>query len=446
MLAGFAPYTDTKRARVDRYRDLNFLGVSDWAVDLAGGFDYMDDDAEFDEVSEEANCDTDLKFSDLQDLEENGGDLSSYCAALHTLKLLTGMLSDAVGKYSELDENYDSRFGYYVKAVREMASANLNKCMSWANDGPCNKFFTCTYRQDGQDKASGTCPLSDYEITQDRSFVVTYELDDEDGFHKALEEDLGITTDWVELKDIVTEDDCNRTGPPPGANPRPVDTDPLERRQCIRFRQEWNGRPAIRDDAAIPNPKDVVKAAAEDLDGMLLELNAAYIEVLFGIWEGDANELVEAVSMPVLMVAQSVESMEQVREIGEEVEREERERKVKDVILTVLLAAFIFIPIAGEAALALGWTGVAVARMAAMIGLAGDAAVTVYEAVEDPESALLVALLMLLPLRGVSRDNATVKVIEKKNALRGAALDALGEVFRRNDRSIQSIVKVCRRR
>lgn len=117
---------------------------------------------------------------------------------------------------------------------------------------------------------------------------------------------------------------------------------------------------------------------------MFLEITAAYVEVLFGMWDGDANKLVEAISMPVLMVAQSVESMEQVKEIGEEVEREEREQKTKDIILTVLLLAFFFIPIAGEAVLALGWTGVTVARIATTIGLAGDAALTAYEAVEDP--------------------------------------------------------------
>lgn len=440
--------TDTKRARVDRYRELNFLGVTDWAIDLAGGFDYTDDDAEFADDGSDS-CDTDLEFSDLQDLEENGGDLTSYCAALHTLKILMNMLTDAVGKYEKLDENYDKRFEYYVKAIKDMATTNLNTCMSWANDGPCNQYFTCTYSQAGDEKANGKCPLSDYEVTQDRSFSITYELDDEDGFYKTIEEEHGISKDWVELRDILNDGNCDGVGfAPPGSNPRPVDTDPpLERRQCVRVTQEWKNRPMIRSDAEVPNPKDVVKAASEDFDEILIEINAAYIELLFGIWEGDANELVEALSLPVLMVAQSVEVMEQVKEIGEEVEREEREQKTKDIIMNVLLAAFIFIPIAGEAALALGWTSVAVARIAAMIGLTGDAALTVYESVEDPESALLTALFMLIPVRGVARSDKNVKdVLEKKRGLTGAALDALGEVFKRNDRSIQNIIKICRRK
>lgn len=140
------------------------------------------------------------------------------------------VLSDAVGKYAELDENYDSRFGYYVKAIKDMASTNLNACLSWTNNGPCNQYFTCTYHEDGLDKGIGTCPLSDYEVTQDRSFSITYELDDEDGFHKTLQEDLRINPEWVELRGIAARDECNGVGPPAGSNPRPEDIDELYRR------------------------------------------------------------------------------------------------------------------------------------------------------------------------------------------------------------------------
>ena len=82
-----------------------------------------------------------------------------------------------------------------------------------------------------------------------------------------------------------------------------------------------------------------------------------------------------------------------------------------------------------------------------MIGLAGDAAMTAYDAVEDPQSAMLMALLMLIPIRGVSRNDAVVKrIIEKKRDLKGAALNALGDVFKKHDTSVQNILNVCRRR
>lgn len=94
----------------------------------------------------------------------------------------------------------------------------------------------------------------------------------------------------------------------------------------------------------------------------------------------------------------------------------------------------------------LGWIGVAVSGTLAMIGLVMDVVLMVYKVVEDLESALLVVLLMSLLLRGVLRDNKTVKkAIEKKNVLRGVVLDVLGGVFKRNGRSIQNIIKVCRR-
>ena len=439
--------TETKRSRVELYKKLNFRGVSDWAIDLSGGYDPTANRDEDPEAASEIDCDFDLKFNDLQDLEKNGGSLSSYCTALYTLDLLSSMFTEAVSKYEDLDKNYDSRFDYYVKAVKAVATANLNKCLSWTDSGPCNKHFTCTWRQDGEDKETGKCPLTKYEVSQDKSFIITYKMDDEASFNKTLEEDFGVNPEWVELTDILNDSDCNGVGAPPGANPRPQEDDPdLERRQCIQVRQEYRNRPVLRDDAKIPNPKDVVKAASENFEDMLLEITASYIEILFGVWEGDASELVEAISMPVLMVVQSVEIMEDVKEIGEDVEQQEREQKTKDIIFAVLLAAFIFIPIAGEAAFALGWTSVTIARLATMIGLAGDAAMTAYDAFEDPQSALMMALLMLIPIRGVSRDDATVKrIMQKKRDFKGAALNALGDVFKKHDTSVQNILDVCKR-
>ena len=312
--------TETKRSRVELYKKLNFRGVSDWAIDLAGGHDPTANSDEDAEAVSEVNCDFDLKFSDLQDLENNGGGLSSYCSALYTLEILADMFANAISKYEDLDKDYDAKFDYYVKVVKATATANLNKCLSWTDSGPCNKHFTCTWRQDGEDKETGKCPLSKYEVSQDKSFIITYEMDDEAGFNKTLEEDFGVSPDWVEMKDILNDSDCNGVGPPPGANPRPQEDEPgLEKRQCIQVRQEYKNRPVLREDAKIPNPKDVIKEASENFEDILLEISGSYLELLLGIWDGDRGELVEAISMPVLMVVQSVEVMESVKEIGDEV-------------------------------------------------------------------------------------------------------------------------------
>lgn len=437
---------DTKTARINKYKELNFAGVIDWAVDLAGGRDYQNlpDEEELAEIV----C-PDRSFSDLQDLEQNGGDLPAPCAAEQAMEILTKMLDDAVSKFHNLDnEKYDKRFKQYIEAVKAISTANIGECMSWNGNGPCNKYFDCTF-QDSGGQSSGSCPMTEYDPFSDASFTIVYDLQDKEGLFKTLAEDFGVSGDWITFEDQTQEDRCVGRAPPPGANPRPVDQGaPVERRQCMEYKRVFKGFPTIKDDSKIPNPKEAIQASLENIDELYSEITLASIDIALGIWEGSDSELVEAVSLPILMIVQSVNSMEQIHKIGEEIEDKENEQKRKNLILTIIMAAIIVIPIAGEAALALGWTTLAIARIAIMIGVAGEVALSVVDMVDDPSSVLMSAMLLLIPgLPGsIKRTDSAVKDLVKKKRDYGDHLHRIGEVFKKHDTSIQNIAnKVCRR-
>jgi len=67
----------TKRERVERYKAMNFAGVSDWAVDLSVGCDFTKENENDGEDEGVDPCDLNRSFNDLQDLEQNGADLSN---------------------------------------------------------------------------------------------------------------------------------------------------------------------------------------------------------------------------------------------------------------------------------------------------------------------------------------------------------------------------------
>ncbi|GFF46216.1 hypothetical protein IFM58399_07743 [Aspergillus lentulus] len=88
--------------------------------------------------------------------------------------------------------------------------------------------------------------------------------------------------------------------------------------------------------------------------------------------DGSATDAVVAYSMPVLQLAEAISSMRDIKDIGEKVKEETK----KDLIFKILSIVFMVIPFVGEALGPLIGSA-AVARIALLIGEAGNGALTV---------------------------------------------------------------------
>jgi hypothetical protein len=149
--------------------------------------------------------------------------------------------------------------------------------------------------------------------------------------------------------------------------------------------------------------------------------------------------------MPVLMVVQSVESMAQVKDIGIQVKEEEKKQKTKEIVAWALNEVFFLIPFVGEVAGAMEWAAVTLVRLAALIGLAGDVAMTAVDIVENLAAALIAALHLLIP-GGAGRTPKNVgDTIRAKKALGNDGLGSIGDVFKRNDETLQTILDICKK-
>ena len=88
-------------------------------------------------------------------------------------------------------------------------------------------------------------------------------------------------------------------------------------------------------------------------------------------------------------------------------------------------------------------------RTIAIAGELSNAALTIYDTVTDPESAVVNILGMLVGVGAIARVERSGKGIGDVAKLRrGMTADnvaALGSVFKNNDDKLQNSIKVCRR-
>lgn len=103
-------------------------------------------------------------------------------------------------------------------------------------------------------------------------------------------------------------------------------------------------------------------------------------------------------------------------------------------------------PVVGEeVAAAAGFASLA--RAIALAGELGNGALAIYDTVEDPSSAVVNILGMLIgvgSIAKVSRDGEGISSIAKiRKGMKADEISTLGNIFKGNDDKLQSIMKVC---
>jgi chitinase len=144
----------------------------------------------------------------------------------------------------------------------------------------------------------------------------------------------------------------------------------------------------------VANPKDLVQKALDNSNSLAKQLSSAATNLRLGCYSGDSFELVDSITVPILMIAEAVDNMAQVESVADHIDEEKR----KALILAFIGAILFLIPVAGEVIGSL--TELAdIASILAILGTVGNAAMDVYTIVDDPENAPLAILgLILAPL------------------------------------------------
>ncbi|OBR02336.1 Chitinase [Colletotrichum higginsianum IMI 349063] len=429
---------DTKKGRIDKYKGLNFGGVSDWAVDLDK--DYGDSgigsgDSDDSNLSGGRNCPLSKTYTDLEALA-NDGDVSDDCKPVLAINILERMLDKSLSNYDDVDNGYDKNFAAYRRVMKDSAKQAMAKFTSW-HDGKYRDYFDCDIKADGVTHSGDwTGPCSDMKghFAVTGMNIIKLTLRDEDGFWDAVEKETGVIQEWVEFGTFKYNTDPNEVikncPPPVGMTPQP----------CVpSLILSISGYPQLKSDFDIPDPKDIIKDVKKNLDEIRTSISARFFDVVAGIWDGGNGDVLQVLSVPIFLLAQAITSMEEAKKKGGEIIKEEKEA----LILNIISALLFFIPFVGEfAAMAAG--AATVARMIALGGLVGNTAFSIAEIAGDPSNAGM-AIMALLSAGRIKKPRDFIDLGSARRAQTKAGVSKMGTTFRKHDDSLQKVVGNCRK-
>ena len=199
-------------------------------------------------------------------------------------------------------------------------------------------------------------------------------------------------------------------------------------KECMEERNSFfRNYPLSKSDDKIEiyNPKKIIGDSYPNATDMLDRFR---VMAAAGDWDDQMafSDLVDSTSLPSYSTVEAVAAMEKIVELADEIKKREREEFSMDCIMGLLF----FIPFAGEAAGAAGLT--AVRSIIRLIGASGDAAMTVYDIVEDPKNAFMTVFMYVAGAgigRGGFKNAANARRSMSQNDLAG-----LGNVKKSLDR------------
>ncbi|KAH9223098.1 hypothetical protein DL95DRAFT_498048 [Leptodontidium sp. 2 PMI_412] len=408
-----------KSDRIKWIKGLNFGGTTDWAVDLQT-MDYDENDGEDEDEDEEVlpnGCPASANPGNLQGLANNAGSMENNCASLYGLDILYKELIDALALFKVNSQDYDDKYGWYVRWTKEQIQPRLDQFVSIGSGKGSGKETSTN--------CANMLPSGD----EDTSWRIRYQVDDENGFFDELQAQYGIEKSWVVWGDRVEPFHCAIND-----DVRPLGGGTFK--SCPKVIWKWENVPkkAADSDIHIGNPKDLIEAS----------MAISYLDVGLTFYDdgddgGNPLDAVVAYSMLIFQMTEAISSMKDIKEIGEQA----REDAKRDLIFKILTIVFMVIPFVGEAIGPIVGSAAAVARIALLFGEAGNAALTVADIIEDPSSAPF-AILGLVAGASAGRSTALEKASAARGLLKDSDMAKFPQRFRDKDALVQKIAqKVC---
>ena len=334
--------------------------------------------------------------------------MPSHCITRYLVQVEVATYKTALNKYKKLiDNGYDKKFKIYKDYVIEQISSQINSFMAtdkadkyfkcketytergccpptsckWCTIGPggCNNTPGCT---NGEHTVTmNKCPkyaTSKEYFDTTRVPNATFTLTDREGFFTDIAKEYGIDESWIVFgkRLIATLNGCQYGGGSEAS---------LE--ECNRYFYNF---PVRADPGKIEvfNPKDLIGGSFRQATDMLQRFETMQI---IGEYDGllDWDDLVDAMSVPAFLAEEALTNMESVIETAEKVE----EMKRKAFILNFLGGLLFWIPFVGQI---LGPGMRTVGLILRMIGRVGEAAMGIYDVVNDPGNALGIILSSLI--------------------------------------------------
>lgn len=378
----------TKKFRAHTWENKDFAGTVDWAVDL-WTFN-PDDDGGVDHGSRNGPslhpgpCNG--TYATLDAIEKDMAKMTPYCRQFHTLEVLETILNSTLATHDSLmAHNYDHNFGQYADAVVSNAPDAVKNFMY----GHGNEYFTCEVTEpidgcehchDGllgaKDKQRGCRYCEDYEC-QYKTILCSSRPpcppDHNKHFYKFHIMSMPCPPDYSLRSALPDKSNNTRLSTKwtmqPGVEDKfyahlfsetaiPQEKITWHDRRFPMFERYYNDvkdpvywhynfpDPDKYSASDISNPKEVFERARKNLTAIGPDLHKLLDQARKQTFLGAVDEVVDALSLPILMAEASVNSMKQLNDLGHEIE----EQRNKKTILFWISSILFFLPIIGEVA------------------------------------------------------------------------------------------------
>lgn len=386
-------------------------------------------------------------FDSLDAIKAMADRIPWNCRDRYMLALQIKTLESSLDSYTKVvKDGYDSKFAIYERVVRDavpdqiaefMAGAQASgffKCVEKRNVQCCkdctNPYGSCATCVKGSDCKGGsvdvpidcwtTIPRGEPTYSAGSVPPITYTCTNPEGFYKVMEDKYGVQRSWIKFGTYTARihANCQNAG--------------NDVKKCQEANDNhWYNYP-LPGDIKVPNPKAIIDASYDAARALQQDLHFAAVMAPYQApFESD---LVDSTSVPSYMMQMAVDSMSKVVEVANEIIEQQR----KEMIAFFLEGILMLIPMAGAAA---GAVDMAVLR--SILNIAehvADLAMTIYDVVDDPGSAL-VSIFGVLLSGGASR-KPFKEVAEIRRHMAASEKDKLGPVKDKLD-AITDVRKTC---
>lgn len=402
---------DTKTARSDTLISWNFLGTVDWAVDLeAFGKLELELNAPY---VEPPDCFDGDKYRNVDDVLADSS-IPDFCMNVYLLQALSVTLSESLNNFTDImNDGYKGKYKAYVDMVHSQGYWAWNDHV-W---GDQNTWWNCLQEDNGKNK-SVSCG------TARGGQAFYYVVKDEATFCDNLSSQYNLDCNWITMI----------TGSYHGAGVGGIACE--EDGECQDTGTVYE--PDFDDNFPVLDPGALITQSLTNytmFSDWLAESASMATVLLFMASDADA---VDAASTMVFSVQAATQAMQQVADVGKEAEQEQK----KDMIMAFLTAFLLILPGVGEVA-----DGVAalaqVARVAKMVDVAGNAAMGIYSAVEDPKSAPMAVAGILLGGLALRDDMAWGKAAATTRTMSQDLISSMGDGVAAGMGKIRKSCKEC---
>jgi hypothetical protein len=226
----------------------------------------------------------------------------------------------------------------------------------------------------------------------------------------------------------------------------------------------------------VPNPKDIMTKAVPHIPSLRDDMQSTVYDMMLGQWTGGSlDDPAQVYSTAVFSMMQAIDSMAKAKKLGEEekeAEEKEAEEKKKNFILMIISVVLVVsesllpslltmllgkklvanltikvVPFVGEEVASLAGLAT-LARSIAVAGEAANAGFAIYDTVKNPESALMNVIGSVLGVGSIVKAERSGKglagVAKTRAGMKASEIASMGDIFKANDDTLQTLMKVCR--